>query len=213
MNERQKGVKALNPLTILYLVIALAVISAIFDYRVTLATVAVMILIAASAGEGVSFIKLWLKSIVLICVICFILQSLFIPGEEVLWSFWVLSIKMESVQKAIVLCSRIMGIGSAILLGGKLIEIKRLMVMPGEERDVSLRHLYPGFHHQHHPPDVQEDERHPGSAEIQGDRDRQQYDRAGESFLPVRRTADPQFTGQRGRAGDHAGGKGIFRTL
>ena len=92
MNERQKGVKALNPLTILYLVIALAVISAIFDYRVTLAAVAVMILIAASAGEGVSFIKLWLKSIVLICVICFILQSLFIPGEEVLWSFWVLSI-------------------------------------------------------------------------------------------------------------------------
>lgn len=39
MSERQKGVKALNPLTILYLVIALAVVSAIFDYRVTLATV------------------------------------------------------------------------------------------------------------------------------------------------------------------------------
>ena len=92
MNERKKGVKAMNPLTILYLVIALAVISAIFDYRVTLATVAVMILIAASAGEGVSFIKLWLKSIVLICVICFILQSLFIPVVEVLWSFWLLSI-------------------------------------------------------------------------------------------------------------------------
>ena len=69
MSERQKGVKALNPLTILYLVIALAVVSAIFDYRVTLATVVVMIVIAASAGEGVSFIKLWLKSIVLICVI------------------------------------------------------------------------------------------------------------------------------------------------
>ncbi len=129
MSERQKGVKALNPLTILYLVIALAVVSAIFDYRVTLATVVVMIVIAASAGEGVSFIKLWLKSIVLICAICFVLQSLFIPGEEVLWEFWVLQIKMESVQKAIVLCSRIMGIGSAILLGGKLIDIKKLMVM------------------------------------------------------------------------------------
>ena len=141
MSERQKGVKALNPLTILYLVIALAVVSAIFDYRVTLATVVVMIVIAASAGEGVSFIKLWLKSIVLICVICFVLQSLFIPGEEVLGEFWVLQIKMESVQKAIVLCSRIMGIGSAILLGGKLIDIKKLMVML-EKRGMSPSATY-----------------------------------------------------------------------
>ena len=119
MSERQKGVKALNPLTILYLVIALAVVSAIFDYRVTLATVVVMIVIAASAGEGVSFI----------------------PGEEVLWEFWVLQIKMESVQKAIVLCSRIMGIGSAILLGGKLIDIKKLMVML-EKRGMSPSATY-----------------------------------------------------------------------
>ena len=213
MNERQKGVKALNPLTILYLVIALAVISAIFDYRVTLAAVAVMILIAASAGEGVSFIKLWLKSIVLICVICFILQSLFIPGEEVLWSFWVLSIKMESVQKAIVLCSRIMGIGSAILLGGKLIDIKRLMVML-EKRGMSPSATYILVSTTNIIPQMSKKMNAILEAQkSRGDRDRQQYDRAGESLLPVRGTADPQFAGQRGRAGDHAGGKGIFRTL
>ena len=64
-----KGVKNLNPLTILYLIIMLAVISAVFDYKVTLITVTAMILIAAAAGEGKEFISLWLKSIFLICLI------------------------------------------------------------------------------------------------------------------------------------------------
>lgn len=136
MKDRQKGIKALNPLTILYMIIALAVISAIFDYRVTLVAVVVIMVIAVLADEGKAFIKLWLKSIFLICVICFVLQSLFIPGEQVIWKLWIFSVKVESVNKAIGLCSRILGIGSAILLGGKLIDIKKLMVVL-EKRGVS----------------------------------------------------------------------------
>lgn len=80
-------------------------------------------------GCGKPYFLLWLKSIFLICVICFVLQSLFIPGEQIIWKVWVFSIKVESVQKAIILCSRILGIGSAILLGGKLIDIKKLMIV------------------------------------------------------------------------------------
>lgn len=133
MKDRQKGIKALNPLTILYMIIALAVISAIFDYRVTLVAVVVIMVIAVLADEGKAFIKLWLKSIFLICVICFVLQSLFIPGEQVIWKLWIFSVKVESVNKAIGLCSRILGIGSAILLGGKLIDIKKLMVVLEKE--------------------------------------------------------------------------------
>ena len=200
-------------MTILYLVIALAVVSAIFDYRVTLATVVVMIVIAASAGEGVSFIKLWLKSIVLICVICFVLQSLFIPGEEVLWEFWVLQIKMESVQKAIVLCSRIMGIGSAILLGGKLIDIKKLMVML-EKRGMSPSATYVLVSTTNIIPQMSK--KMNAILEAQKSRgietDSNNY-RQGESLLPISRPADPEFTGQRGREGDHTGGESLFRTL
>lgn len=129
MGEKQKGIKILNPLTILYLVILLAIISALFDYRVTIVSVLVMMLLAGVSGEGKAYFLLWLKSIFLICVICFVLQSLFIPGEQIIWKVWVFSIKVESVQKAIILCSRILGIGSAILLGGKLIDIKKLMIV------------------------------------------------------------------------------------
>lgn len=141
MKNEQKGFEKLNPLTILYLIIVLAVISAIFSYRVTLICVLGMMLIAAVSGQGRSFIVLWLKSIFLICVICFILQSLFIPGSHILWKVWVFSVKTESIDKAVVLCSRILGIGSAILLGGKLINIQSLMTVL-EERGVSPSATY-----------------------------------------------------------------------
>lgn len=127
MENKPKGVKALNPLTILYLIIVLAVISILFDYRVALATVAVMILLAAISGEGFSFFKIWMKSMVFICTLCFVLQSLFIPGEEILWKIWIFSVTQEGFRKALVLSSRILGVGSAILLAGKLIDIKNLM--------------------------------------------------------------------------------------
>ena len=141
MREKQKGAKALNPLTSLYMIIVLAIVSALFDYRVTLICVAAMLLISAVSGIGKSFVALWLKSIVLICIICFVLQSLFIPGEQILWKFWLFSVKAESVRKAISLCSRILGIGSAILLGGKLIDMKKLMTVL-EDRGVSSSVTY-----------------------------------------------------------------------
>lgn len=140
MDKKQKGLKAWNPLTSLYLIIVLAIVSVLFDYRITLLMVAAMIVLAAASGVGMAFTKLWLKSIVLVCVICFILQSLFIPGEKVLWSLWIFSVTEEGVSKAIVLCSRILGVGSAILLGGKIIDMKKLMAVL-EERGLSPRQL------------------------------------------------------------------------
>ena len=116
MDKKQKGLKAWNPLTSLYLIIVLAIVSVLFDYRITLLIVAAMIILAAVSGVGMAFTKLWLKSIVLVCIICFILQSLFIPGEKTLWSLWIFTVTEEGVSKAIVLCSRILGVGSAILI-------------------------------------------------------------------------------------------------
>lgn len=141
MDKKQKGLKAWNPLTSLYLIIVLAIVSVLFDYRITLLMVAAMIVLAAVSGVGAAFTKLWLKSIVLVCIICFILQSLFIPGEKVLWSLWIFSVTEEGVSKAIVLCSRILGVGSAILLGGKIIDMKKLMAVL-EERGLSPSATY-----------------------------------------------------------------------
>lgn len=126
MKEQNKGAKQWNPLTVLYMVIMLAVGAAMFSPLVTAAVVAVMFLIAVWCKEGIGYFKLWIKSIFLICVICFIFQSLFIPGEEIIWQLWVFSIKEESLAKAVTLCSRILGIGSAILLAGRLLDIKEL---------------------------------------------------------------------------------------
>ena len=141
MENKRKGIKAWNPLTALYLIIVLAVVSILFDYRVTLLTVVLMIILAAVSGEGASFTKLWLKSLVLVCVICFVLQSLFIPGEDVLWSLWIFAVRREGVQKAVVLCSRILGVGSSLLLGGKLIDMKQLTAVL-EERGMSPAATY-----------------------------------------------------------------------
>lgn len=141
MKERNRGAKLWNPLTILYMVILLAVGSAIFSPLVTIVTVVLMLGIATWCGEGMSYFKLWLKSIFLICVICFVFQSLFIPGEEIIWEFWVFSIKEESLAKAITLCSRILGIGSAIILAGRLLDIKDLTSVL-EEKGMSSSATY-----------------------------------------------------------------------
>ena len=49
----------------------------------------------------------------------FLSQNCHGPGEKVL----------DEMQKAVILCSRILGVGSAILLGGKLIDMKQLTVV------------------------------------------------------------------------------------
>ncbi|BDF35730.1 energy-coupling factor transporter transmembrane protein EcfT [Lachnospiraceae bacterium] len=127
--KNQNIIKRWNPLTLLFLIILLAVFSVLYNYKVTLVIVMIMVITAMLAGEGHNFLKAWIKSIVVICAICFVLQSLFIPGQQVLWEFWVFQIKRESIGRAIILCSRILGVGSAILLGAKLIDMSSLMTV------------------------------------------------------------------------------------
>ena len=54
MDKKQKGLKAWNPLTSLYLIIVLAIVSVLFDYRITLLIVAAMIILAAVSGVGMA---------------------------------------------------------------------------------------------------------------------------------------------------------------
>ncbi len=119
----------LNPLTILYIVAALAVISVVYDYKVSVVCVVMMMFIAAGFGEFTSYFKLWCKSILWMCALCFVLQIFFIPGEDIIWKYGVFQVTREGFGQAVKLCSRLFGAGSAAILGFRLIDLGSLMAV------------------------------------------------------------------------------------
>lgn len=141
MKEKKNLIMDLNPITKIYMIVFLAVSSLFFSYYYTAAMVAVMIVLAALAGQGLEFVKMWLKTIVFITIFCFIMQALFLPGDTVLWKWAVFSVKMEGIQNAVVLCTRILGVGSAVVLAIKLINVNDLVVAL-EARGVSSSATY-----------------------------------------------------------------------
>ncbi len=127
MEKKGKGLKALNPITALCIVLCLGIIATIFDYKVMLCMLIIMEIAAAVSGEGLTYIKLWLKSVFILCAICFLFQALFIPGETVLYKALIFTVTQESLDAAISLSTRLFGIGSAAILGVKLIDVKHLV--------------------------------------------------------------------------------------
>ena len=77
--EGKNFIRDLNPITQLYLCLFIAVSSLFYDYRYTAVLIVVMIAIAAMAGKAGEFVGMWLKSIVLISVVVFVMQALFLP--------------------------------------------------------------------------------------------------------------------------------------
>ena len=129
MQKETERTQKLNPLTILYIVVALAVISVIYDYKVSVVCVIVMMLVGAGFGEFTSYLKLWSRSILWMCALCFVLQIFFIPGEDVIWKYGVFQVTREGLEQASKLCSRLFGAGSAAILGFRLIDLGNLMAV------------------------------------------------------------------------------------
>ena len=126
-NKEQKNI--LNPLTNLYIILALAIISALFGNGAAIVCVLVMMGIAFIYRTGKEYLKLWVKMIFFVTVVCFIFQILFIPGDTVIWKLWVFSITQEGLDKAVSLCSKILGIGSAAILSVKILNLNKLMAV------------------------------------------------------------------------------------
>lgn len=126
-NKEQKNI--LNPLTNLYIILALAIISALFGNGTAIICVLVMIGMAFTYRTGKEYLKLWVKMIFFVTVVCFIFQILFIPGDTVIWKLWVFSITQEGLDKAVSLCSKILGIGSAAILSVKILNLNKLMAV------------------------------------------------------------------------------------
>ena len=126
-NKEQKNI--LNPLTNLYIILALAIISALFGNGTAIICVLIMFGIAFIYRTGKEYLKLWVKMIFFVTVVCFIFQILFIPGDTVIWKLWVFSITQEGLDKAVSLCSKILGIGSAAILSVKILNLNLLMAV------------------------------------------------------------------------------------
>lgn len=126
-NKEQKNI--LNPLTNLYIILALAIISALFGNGTAIICVLIMLGIAFIYRTGKEYLKLWVKTIFFVTVVCFIFQILFIPGDTVIWKLWVFSITQEGLDKAVSLCSKILGIGSAAILSVKILNLNKLMAV------------------------------------------------------------------------------------
>jgi energy-coupling factor transport system permease protein len=126
-NKEQKNI--LNPLTNLYIILALAIISALFGNGTAIICVLIMLGIAFIYRTGKEYLKLWVKMIFFVTVVCFIFQILFIPGDTVIWKLWVFSITQEGLDKAVSLCSKILGIGSAAILSVKILNLNKLMAV------------------------------------------------------------------------------------
>lgn len=139
--EGKNFILNLNPVTQIDLCLFIAVSSLFYDYRYTAILIGVMLVIAALAGKAGEFVGMWLKSIVLISVVVFIMQAFFLPGNTVLWRVWIFSVKQEGINNAILLCTRILGVGTAAVLGIKLVDVGRLVVAL-EDRGVSPQATY-----------------------------------------------------------------------
>lgn len=59
-----------------------------------------------------------------LCILIFLMQSLFYPGSQVLWEWSFLSITKEGITFALMLTSKIIAIGSALILFFRITPVK-----------------------------------------------------------------------------------------
>lgn len=128
MSKDNKIILDLNPITQIYICIFIAVFSMLFGYKSVIIGLCVTFLIAAMAGRLKEYSKMWIKTILVLSIVIFIMQALLMPGETVLWKFWIFSIKLEGVQKGFSLCQRLIAIASAMVLAIRIIDAKKLTI-------------------------------------------------------------------------------------
>lgn len=116
----------LNPITVLTVLLAACAISLFFGWQVTLCLLGAYLLTALAAGRLGRYLSLWLRSVVLLSVVIFALQALLYPGETVLREVLFLDITAEGIAKGLRIATMVMSIGSALILGSVLIDIRRL---------------------------------------------------------------------------------------
>ena len=115
MNVNNK-IASLYPLTKLYLAIVGVIISIMMPGIVSkiLCFVAVNIL-AALSGVWPVFFKRVKNSIGILFLILIVIQTLFYPGKQVIYSFWIFSLKMEGLLFALNLGFVLLSVGGFLI--------------------------------------------------------------------------------------------------
>ncbi|MBP0724148.1 energy-coupling factor transporter transmembrane protein EcfT [Bacillus sp. RG28] len=118
----------LNPLTKLNLVIAIAIFSIISkSWQVSVCIIILYFLIAAIAGKFYSFAKIYIKLGLLIGSLLFIMRAMFIPGKNILFSFWVFTITQEGINQGVWFSTLVVSLCGSLVLYSKITRAKDLM--------------------------------------------------------------------------------------
>lgn len=118
--QRDSPLHRLNPLTKLTLTFCLILLGFLGPGYWTASLIFGLILLPLSFWGKITpdFVRTTFRLILPLTIFLFVMQSLFYPGgKAILWSFWILSIKLEGVQYAYITASRVMTmVGSFLLL-------------------------------------------------------------------------------------------------
>jgi energy-coupling factor transport system permease protein len=134
-------VRNLNPTTHVVLAIVLAVISQLFGLWSVGAVVLTSAVIAAVAGRLGAFLRAWAPTVLLLSVVIVALQTLFIEGPTVLFSWWILDGTAEGLERGVTFAARIMGVATPLVLAVQLADRRRFM-LEMERRKVPPKAIY-----------------------------------------------------------------------
>jgi energy-coupling factor transporter transmembrane protein EcfT len=125
MASERNFIMSLYPMTKLTFSCCMAV--AVFfvpNYFYSLVGFAILLAIASYAGVIKALLLMLAKTIMIPVALMFIMQALFYPGDEILWQWRWLSIKLEGIQHAASLSAKLLVIGGSITLFFKLTPLK-----------------------------------------------------------------------------------------
>ena len=107
MNNERSLLSRLYPTTKFMITIALCMAAFIVPgYGFSYAILPICMVLAYFAGDFKEFSNLAIKALLMIVVFIFILQSFFYPGNDILWSWSIFSIKREGLEFALFLTSK-----------------------------------------------------------------------------------------------------------
>ena len=128
MNNERSLLSRLYPTTKFMITIALCMAAFIVPgYGFSYAILPICMVLAYFAGSFKEFSNLAIKALLMIVVFIFILQSFFYPGNDILWSWSIFSIKREGLEFALFLTSKIVAVASAFILFFRITKVKDLV--------------------------------------------------------------------------------------
>lgn len=138
---KENWLLSLNPFSQLAIVGFLALLGLLFDWKIAIGSTLICFLAAAYCGRLKPFFQIWWKTVLVLCLIILLLQSFFIPGDTPIFSWWIFTATQEGLNKGIGFASRVLGVGSAIILLVQIMDMTR-MVLALEKRKYSPNLTY-----------------------------------------------------------------------